>query len=299
MNNMEAWDRGILTNLELRTPGGRWIYALFFVVLLLLALTVLFPFLFAFTSGLKNSTEIYKGGLQLFPVDAQWKNYADVWTRFDFPRMFRNSIFVVAGGLIFQLTVTTLAAYSLARLKPIGGRIILYGFLVTLMIPSIAYIIPLYTTIVKVPILNISLLDNYLGVWLPYAANAFGIFLMKSFFESIPDDLYDAAKVDGASAWQTFWSITLPLSRSILVVLTIVGFLALWKDFLLPYLVLQNPDMQPITVRLYYMLNVKSLPSPLNIQMAASFLALLPPLILALLLQRHLQRGLSAGAVKG
>lgn len=296
---MEAWDRGILTDLEIKTPFGRRIYGLFFIVLLLLALTVLFPFLFAFTSGLKSSAEIYKGGLGLFPIDAQWKNYTEVWTKFDFPRLFKNSIIVVVGGLAFQLTITTLAAYSLARLKPIGGQFIMWGFLVTLMIPSIAYIIPLYTTIVKVPILNISLLDNYLGVWLPYSANAFGIFLMKTFFESIPDELYDAAKVDGASPWRTFWSITLPLSRSILVVLVIVGFLALWKDFLLPYLVLQSPELQPITVRLYYMLNVKSLPAPLNIQMAASFLALLPPLVIAIVLQRHLQRGLSAGAVKG
>lgn len=296
---MNSWDRGILTNLELRTPFGRRVYALFFVVLLLLSLTVLFPFLFAFTSGLKTSTEIYRGGLALFPAEAQWQNYTEVWSKFDFPKLFRNTIFMVVGALVCQLTVITLAAYSLARLKPFGGRIVMAGFLVTLMIPSIAYIIPLYTTIVKLPVVNVSLLNNYLGVWLPYSANAFGIFLMKTFFENIPDELYDAAKVDGASALRTFWSITLPLSRSILIVLVIVNFLALWKDFLLPYLVLPSPDMQPITVRLYYMLNVKSLPSPLNIQMAASFMALLPPLILAILLQRHLQRGLSTGAVKG
>ena len=122
---------------------------------------------------------------------------------------------------------------------------------------------------------------------------------MKTFFESIPSELYDAAKVDGATPLRIFWSITLPLSRSILAVLTIVGFLALWKDFLLPLLVLPNPDIQPITVRLFYMLNVKSVPAGLNIQMAASFLALLPPLLIAIILQRNLQQGLSVGAVKG
>jgi multiple sugar transport system permease protein len=296
---MESWDRGILTNLEMRTPFGRRVYTLFFVVLAVLAITVLFPFLFAFTSGLKNSTEIYKGGLQIFPAAPQWGNFVDVWFKFGFVKLFKNSFIVVVGGLAFQLTVSTLAAYSLARLKPIGGRVIMWGFLVTLMIPSIAYIIPLYTTIVNVPVLNISLLNNYLGLWLPYSVNAFGIMVMKTFFESIPMDIYDAAKVDGATPLRVFWSITLPLSRSILVVMIIVGFLALWKDFLLPYLVIQNPEMQPITVRLYYMLTVKSIPSPLNIQMAASFLGLLPPLLIAIALQRHLQRGLSAGAVKG
>jgi multiple sugar transport system permease protein len=122
---------------------------------------------------------------------------------------------------------------------------------------------------------------------------------MKTFFESIPPEIYDAAKVDGASPLRIFWSITLPLSRGILVVLIIVGFLALWKDFLLPLLVMPNPNMQPITVRLFYMLNVNSVPAALNIQMAASFLALLPPLLIAIALQRYLQRGLSVGALKG
>jgi multiple sugar transport system permease protein len=296
---MESWNRGVLTDLELRTTFGRWLYVLFFVLLAVLAITVLFPFLFAFTAGLKNSTEIYKGGLQLLPDNPQWGNYVDVVRRFNLPRLFLNSFLVVTGGMACQLTVTTLAAYSLARLRPIGGRIIMWGFLVTLMIPAIAYIVPLYTTIVNVPILNINLSDNYLGLWLPYSVNAFGILIMKSFFESIPSDLYDAAKVDGASALRTFWSITVPLSRSILAVLVIVGFMALWKDYLLPLLVLQTPDIQPITVRLYTMLTLRQIPSPLNIQMAASFLGLLPPLMIAIVLQRQLQRGLSAGAVKG
>ena len=296
---MEFWDRGILTNLEMRTPLGRFIYALFLVILLVLAATVIFPFVFAFTSGLKTSTEIYKGGLQIFPAVPQWTNYSDVWAKYKFVSLFKNSLFIVICGMICQLTVTTLAAYSLAKLKPFAGRFIMWGFLVTLMIPSIAYLIPLYTTIVKVPILNISLLNNYWGLWLPYSVNAFGIFVMKTFFESIPTDLYDAAKVDGASPLRIFWSITLPLSRSILVVLTIVGFLALWKDFLLPLLVLPNPDLQPITVRLWYMLNVQQVPSPLNIQMAASFLSLLPPLVIAIVMQRYLQRGISIGSVKG
>ncbi len=296
---MESWNRGILTGLELRTPFGRLMYLVFFLILAALAVTVLFPFLFAFTSGLKNSTEIYKGGLQLLPANPQWMNYADVFQRFNFPKLFFNSFVVVIGGLIFQLSVTTLAAYSLAQLKPIGGRLIMWGFMVTLMIPSIAYIVPLYTTIVDLPIIHVSLIDNYLGLWLPYAVNAFGIFIMKTFFESVPSDLYDAAKVDGASAFRVFWSITLPLSRSILAVLTIVGFLALWKDYLLPLLVLQNPDIQPLTVRLYTMLTLRTIPSPLNLSMAASFLGLLPPLLIAIMMQRYLQRGLSAGAVKG
>src|SRR5262249_37802681 len=153
------------------------------------------------------------------------------------------SFIVVSGGLICQLTVTTLAAYSLARLKPLGGRVVLGGFMITLMIPSISYLIPLYTILGKLPGLNISPPNFYWGLWLPYSVNAFGILIMKTFFESIPDDLYDAAKVDGANPLQIFMSITLPLARGIIVVMLIVGFIALWKDFLLPLLVLPNADL--------------------------------------------------------
>lgn len=290
---MESWDRGILGSLELRTRFGRRVYILFIVILIILAATVLFPFLFAFTSGLKTSTEIYKGGLQIFPNIPQWSTYDNVWKTYDFPRMFKNSFVVVIGGLVCQLTVTTLAAYSLARLKPIGGRLIMGGFLITLMIPGIAYLIPLFKTLV-----DFNLLNSYWGLWLPYSVNAFGIFLMKTFFESIPDDLYDAARVDGASPLRVFWSIVLPLSRSILIVLTIIGFLGYWKDFLLPLLVLRDAEMQTVTVKLWYMLNGSTLAAPMNAQMAASFIALLPPLLIAIALQRYLRRGLSAGAIK-
>lgn len=297
---MESWDRGILSTLEARTPGGRRLYILFLIILIVLSATVLFPFLFAFTSGLKSSTEIYKGGLQIFPANAQWQNYLTAWNQFGLLDQFKNSFIVVIGGLICQLTVTTLAAYSLARLKPIGGRFVMGAFLITLMVPSIAYIVPLYTTIVNVPIINISLLNSYWGLWLPYSINAFGILLMKVFFEGIPSDLFDAAKVDGASALRTFWSIALPLARPILIVLVIVGFIGLWKDFLLPSLVLTDSSIQTVTVRVWYAINGSPLfAPPLNVQMAVSFLALLPPLLIAVLLQRYLQRGLSLGGVKG
>src|SRR5579859_516942 len=121
--DMDSTDRGILTSLELRSRFGRQVYILFLVVLILIAAIVLFPFLFAFTSGLKNSTEIFNSGLRIFPIDPQWQNYPDVWTKFGMPQLFLNSFIIVTGALACMLTVTTLAAYSLARLKPLGGKI--------------------------------------------------------------------------------------------------------------------------------------------------------------------------------
>lgn len=290
---MESWNRAVLSNLELRTPRGVSVYVVMVIVLLILALVVVIPFAYAFTSGLKTSNMIFTPQFQLWPDEPQWENYADAWDYFSLPRIFGNTLILVAGGLVTQLGFSTLAAYSLSRLNPIGGRFILMGFLVTLMIPGIAYIIPLYVTAAR-----LELLGSMWGVWLPYGVNAFMIFILKNFFDGIPSELFDAAKVDGASALQIFWRIALPLSRSILIVLAILTFVNLWKDFLWPYLVLlNNQDLQPIGVFLWTLEQRSS--TPANIQMAGYFMAMLPPLIIAILLQRYMQRGLSLGGVKG
>lgn len=288
----ESWNRGILSNLELHTVQGRVLYWLMVGALLLLAVTVVIPFIYSFTTGLRAATQIYSG-LQLLPDVPQWQNYERAFRRYDMLGAFGNTIVIVVGGLISQIGVSTLAAYSLSRLKPRGGKIILAGFLATLMIPSVAYFVPLYITVA-----DLGLIGSYWGLWLPYGVNAFMILVLKNFFDALPGELFDAAKVDGASALQIFARIALPLTRPILLVLAILTFVGLWKDFLWPLLVLLNvPERQPIIVKLYQ-INRMSLP-PLNEQMAGYFIAMLPPLFIAIVLQRYMQRGLSLGAVKG
>ena len=292
---MSTVTRGIISNLEARSPRGRLLYLSMLLVLLFLSTACIFPFFFSFTAGLKDSAEIYLPGLNLLPRVPRWENYREAWERFDMLGMFRNTFVIALGGVVGQLLVSALAAYSLARLKPIGGRIIQLLFLITLTIPGIAYIIPLYVTLVDMPLLHISLLNTYWGLWLPYAANAFAILVLKNFFEQIPQDIYDAAAVDGASPLRTFTDITLPLSRSILLVLAMLTFVGLWKDFLLPLLVLREADLQPIAVRLYNL--VQNFPK--NLQLAAAFMAMIPPLIAAVFIQRFMKGGMTMGSVKG
>ncbi len=288
-------DRGFLSNTELRTGNGRIYYFTALIILGFVAILALFPFFFAFTSGLKGSTEIFRAGLNLFPDTPLWENYTEAWTRFNMPRLLGNSFVMVGGSVLLQLLVSALAAYSLSRLKPMGGRFIMTGFLITLMVPSIAYIVPLYLTIREVPIIQVNLLDSYWGVWLPYSVNAFAIFILKTFFDNIPSEIIDSARVDGASPLQVFLYIVLPLSSSILIVICIVSFVNIWRDYLLPALVLTDPEKQPITVRLISVANNYGV----NLQMAASFIALLPPLLIAIFLQRYMRVGLTLGSVKG
>jgi multiple sugar transport system permease protein len=285
----------MLSPTEINSVGGRIRYGLIMAGLILLAIFFFFPIYLAFVGGLFNSSEIYTSGFHLWPTVPHWENYINSIVNYNLVQQFANSLIIVSGGVFLQLVVSSLAAYSLARLKPLGGRFIQFGFLLTIMIPAGAYMIPLYKTLVDIPILNISLINNYWGLWLPYSINAFTIVVLKDFFEKLPDELFDAAKVEGASALNIFLRFILPLSRSIIVVLAILAFITLWKDFFLPYLVLPDSKMQPITVGLWNLARH----APLNSQMAVSAIAILPPIFIALVFQKFMLRGVSIGSVKG
>lgn len=278
-----------MSDVEYRSFEGRLWRIFIFGILLLVSVLVIFPFFFAFTAGLKNSTEIYASGLNLWPDNPLWSNYVEAWRRFNMTRMFANTFIVAGGGVLSQLLVSSLAAFFLSRLRPVGSAVILILVLVSMTVPRIAYLVPLYTTLANLPILNISLINSFWGLWLPYAFNPFMILVLKSAFDAIPRDIYDAAEVDGASEWRIFLGFTLPLSKTILLTLGVLSFIALWGDFLLPLLVLRDPEMQTVSVRLYNL--TRSF--PLNLHLAGSFIAMLPPIVAALLLQRYMKGGLT------
>jgi len=281
--------RGVLSDTELRSPGGRLLFGLIVGGLVLFSLIAIFPLFFAFVTGLKGYMEIRAGGLSLIPKVAHWENYLSALSDPDLMKPLWNSLVVGVGGVAGNLLVSTLAAYSLARLKPIGGRAILFSFLILLMIPSTVSILFLYATIV-----DLKLLNSFVGLWLFYAISPLSILLIKNTFEQVPQDLYDAAVMDGASAMHILWFITLPLSHSIFWVLAILGLTSAWGDFLLPRLVLADYDLMPVSVLMSYING-----APLNWQMIAAFVFSIPPVLIALVLQRHITRGISISTFGG
>jgi len=282
-------NRGIMSDVEWRSPGGRLLVVIFLIVLVSVSIAFLFPFVFAFTAGLKTSSTITDPGLHLFPKIPQWNNYVEAWKRFDMIGMFKNTFYVAAGVVVGRLLVSSLAAYSISRLKPVGKRVILILVMVTLAIPMMAYLIPLYITLTNLPIIHISLVNTYWGLWLPYAGSAFYILVLKNTFDQIPSDIYDAAAMDGASSLRMFTAITLPLSTPILIVMGLLTFVSSWGDFLLPKLILLEPSLQTVSVRLVSLDRIFAL----NLKMAGAFIALLPPLIAVLLFQRYMKSGLT------
>ena len=243
---------------------------------------VIFPFIFSFTAGLNNSIDVVKPGIHLWPEQPLWENYIDAWQRFKLGRLFLNTAIAAGGGVLAQLVVSSLAAYSLSRLNPIGKNVIRALILITMAVPGIVYLVPRYVVIAKM-----GLVDNFMGLWLPYAASSFMILVLNNAFDQIPKDLYEAAQIDGASEMRMFMSITLPLASSVLLVLGLFAFIGFWGDFLWPFLVLRDAELQTISVRLY----TSARGYPLNLFMAASFIAMIPPSIAAFYLQRHAPKG--------
>jgi multiple sugar transport system permease protein len=161
-------------------------------------------------------------------------------------------------------------------------------------------LIPQFVNISNLPLIHVSLINNWSGVWLPEAASALNILILKSFFDTIPRELTDAARLDGANSWQVFIRIVLPLSRPALAVVTIFTVVASWKDFLWPLLVLFNPEVQPLSVAIYREAGINSTyPLPFNYLMAGLVLASVPPILLFLLFQRQIIRGVNLTGLKG
>jgi multiple sugar transport system permease protein len=279
---MDNTNRSIMSNSEWRSPVGRLIAFFYFFILLIVSILVIFPFIFSFTAGLHNSIDVVKPGIHLWPAKPLWGNYLDAWQRFAMSRLFLNTIIAAGGGVIAQLTVSSLAAYSLSRLNPIGKNFIRALLLITMAVPGIVYLVPRYVVMA-----DLDLLNNYLGLWIPYAANSFMILVLNNSFDQIPRDLYEAAEMDGASELRMFFNITLPLSYSVMLVLGLFAFIGFWGDFLWPFLILRDSGLQTISVRLYTLTRG----FPLNLYMAASFIAMIPPSIAAFYLQRHAPKG--------
>src|SRR3984893_50215 len=296
----ESFERTLVSSLLLKSPTGRVIYWSVFALLLVLTLITFAPLYWMFSSALKSSIEIFQSPPSVWPMHPAWSNYSNAWSVLQYPLYFGNTLILAAGAVVLQLLVSATAAFALSKLQPAGKGIIQFVFFSTLMVPPVVYLIPQFVNISNLPLVHVSLINNWSGVWLPEAANALNILILKSFFDTIPTELTDAARLDGVNGWQLFSRIILPLSRPALAVVTIFTVVASWKDFLWPLLVLFNPDVQPLSVAIYHEAGINSnFPLPFNYLMAGLVLASIPPILLFLLFQRQIIRGINLTGLKG
>ena len=264
-----------------------------YVALSFLAAISLIPFAWMISTSLKQRFEVFIYPPKWIPESLQWDNYLSLWR--DFPlwntwilNSFKITIFVVLG----QLLVCSMSAYAFARLQFPGRDLIFYLYLGSMMVPDVVNLIPTF-----VVMRSLGLLDTHASLIVPGLASAIGIFMLRQFFLSIPRELEDAARVDGAGYWRIYWDIVLPLSKPALATLGVFLFIWTWTDFITPLIFLTSPEKYTLTVGQAFINDARS--SDWERLMAANVMSLIPLLIVYLAAQRHIVQGVALTGLKG
>lgn len=288
---------GLISTAEWHKRSVRWgIGTLQALLLLALLLGGLGPILWLAKGAITPTLDTITYPMKVFPHGTAWSNLKEAWTTVHVGLYFWNTVVIAFGSWASQLIVATTGGFALSVLQPKYAKLINALLLTTLFVPAVVLLVPLYIEIVHPPLFHHSLIDSYWAVWLPAGASAFNVVLVKRFFDNLPREIFEAARIDGAGPFRLFWSIVLPMSKPILGVVSIFAVLASWKDFLWPLLVLTQPNEQPLSVRLPAIQAQTSL----GVFLAAMFIACLVPIAGFLVFQRSFLRGGGlGGAIKG
>ena len=269
-----------------------------YALLILGGVTMLFPFMWMLSTSLKSFSSVFMFDLskvQWFPVPLYLKNYIDVWKVVPFARFYLNSIFVVVCVTAGQVFTSAFAAYAFARLKFPGRDKIFFAYLATMMIPGSVTMIPVFALM-----RTFGWIDTYKALIIPAIFSAYGTFLLRQFFMTIPRDLEDAAKIDGCSLWAIFWQVIMPLSKTALATLTIFVSLGNWVSFMWPLLVTNSIEKRTLPIGLAYFQELYQYAQPdWGLLMAGSLITMVPVIIVFLFNQRFFVEGIKLTGMKG
>jgi multiple sugar transport system permease protein len=287
----------IISDAEWHRPGIRWgVGGAQIVLLVLLVVVGLGPIIWLAKSAITPTNDTITHPMALFPNGTAWGNIHEAWSTVDVARYFWNTIILAIGSWLVAILVAATGGFALSVLKPRYGKVVTGLLLTTLFVPAVVLLVPLYVEIVHPPLIHHSFVDSYWAIWIPAGASAFNVILMKRFFDNLPREIFEAARIDGAGPFRLFWSVVLPMSRPILGVVSVFALLASWKDFLWPLLVLTNPNKQPLSVRLP---TIQS-QTELGVFLAAMAIACVVPIAGFFIFQRSFLRGSGlSGAIKG
>lgn len=282
---------GVIRGYDIRSPKTKVIAVIIMLICILLVCICLFPAIWVFLASFKDIKEFTRE-VSILPESYDWSRMAETWKAFKFTKYYKNSLIHVVGAMVCAVIFNGLLAYGLSVLKPKGYKIALGLVMWSLLIPGIISIVPLFRNIN-----NMGLSKSFIPLWFAYGANAFYVMLFKQFFEEIPKELTEAAKLDGCGVWRMFMNIMLPLSKPIIMVVAIFAITAAWSDFLLPYLVLNGAqEKTTVMVKLF---SFKDTPTDAVSVLRASFFAIIPPTVIFAIFQKQITDGAASGAVKG
>ena len=263
------------------------LYALLFAGCVIMLL----PFFWMVTTSFKEESEVLRMPPQWLPKDWLWRNYIKAWNVAPFGRYFFNSFFMSITTTIGEVITTILAAYAFAKMRFFGKNVLFAILLATLMIPGQMLLIPNYVTITRLGWFN-----RYEALIIPWLASVFGIFLLRQFFRSIPDELQDAARIDGCSRLRFLWQIVVPLSKPAIMTVALLKFIGSWNAFLWVLIMTNSDKMRTVPVGLT--LFSSEVGTAYEQLMAASVLAIIPVLILFFFTQKQFIQGVARTGIK-
>ncbi len=263
-----------------------------YLALTVLALIALGPFLWTLSTSLKNIDEVFVFPPQWLPRSLKWSNYSGLWRAFPMDQWMFNSAYIVVVTVLGKLILTSTAAYAFARLRWPGRDYIFYGFLTALMIPWEVTLIPGF-----VLMRQFGWIDSHLALIVPSMGDVFGIFLLRQFFLSLPRELEEAARIDGAGYFTVFRRIILPLSKPALAVVAVLGFMGVWNSFLWPLIMLDSTNKFTLPVGLQLLNSQHG--TDWTLLMAGDIIGLVPVLIVYLAAQKHFVQGITMTGLKG
>jgi ABC-type glycerol-3-phosphate transport system permease component len=265
-----------------------------YIILGMALCCVAYPFLVLLYGSLKSEGDFLTNPLSV-PRVPHFDNYLYAWNAAHIPKYTVNSAIVASATVLLTLTLAATASYGLSQFRFRGGRLIYLSFILLLTIPVQIYIIPLYIIVVK-----LRLADNYLGLILPYTAGSLplAVFLFRTYFDALPTELVDAARIDGCNHLRAFMHVMLPLARPMIATVSIFTFVGAWNEFFLALVFIHDPNMATLPLGLQaFFVNQYQTQFP---QLFATLIVSIGPIVVVyLLLQRHFMAGLTAGAVRG
>jgi putative chitobiose transport system permease protein len=262
-----------------------------YIGLLALAAFTTFPLLWLLSTALRTTGPVFGFPPNVLPWPASLANFATVWQTMPLPRFFLNTVILCAAAVVLNLLLCSMAAYPLARMEFPGRRVVFALLLSTLMLPGHVGLIVNFVTL-----LRLRLVDTYAGVLLPGAVSVFGIFLLRQAFLTVPQEMEDAARIDGASEWTIWWRVMLPAIAPALATLALFEFVAVWNSFLWPLIVLKSPDKYPLAVGLLYLSGLFA--HNTRAVAAGAVMMTVPIIAVFLFTQRYFMRGLTVGAIR-
>lgn len=262
------------------------------LLLLVGVVVAVVPYVFMITSTLKPNAELYALPVRILPQTLNWENYRVLFSEYPFLLWFWNTVVLSIGRTVIGVLLSMLAGFAFAKYDFRFKRLLFTLVLVSILLPFQIMLVPLFIQMAVMQWLN-----TYQGVILPFAVSAFLIFLARQYMLSVPDELLDAARIDGAGEFSIFWRVVLPTQKPALAVISILTFTGAWNDYLWPLIVLQETEKFVVNVGVASMLGPYRI--PLGAVLAGSFLSTLPILIFFFFMQRHFIAGLTEGAVKG